>query len=92
MTYQTGESPDIDTGEQYPDFRKGYGPEGHHVVRTRRSGPDSWVLVCECGRRWRSWRWHCEESYSEHLPMDEPKEKPPLWWDDASYLRYQSMP
>ena len=40
----------------------------HKIIYSRRSG-ELWTLKCECGRRWHSERWHCEESYSEHLPF-----------------------
>ena len=79
MTYRTGDTPDI---------RKGFGPQGHKVIKTR--GRDSWTLLCECGRRWHGWRWLCEERYIEHT-MPNIKEPQLLWWDDASYIKYQSM-
>jgi len=80
----------------------------HKKVSSRRSG-ELWTLKCSCGRRWHSERWHCKESFTEHLPF--PFEDPhadchddgsdcrgngcpchDLWWDEASYLKYQSMP
>jgi len=74
--------------------RKGYEPiKGHKVITTRASGRDSWTIVCSCGRRWHNWRWLCEDNFLDHLPLPEPIVEPmPLWYDDASYIKYQSMP
>jgi len=105
----------------------------HKIIRSRATRNKysnlAWTLRCSCGRVWTSERWHCEEMFQEHLPVEMkyncPEDcscgnredcyyneqlpngtyeqdynlpmcpfysKPPLWWDDASYIRYQSIP
>ncbi len=38
----------------------------HTMKSSRSSGRDSWLIVCTCGRRFKSWRWLAEEDFNEH--------------------------
>ncbi|MFA5378210.1 MAG: hypothetical protein WC455_20825 [Dehalococcoidia bacterium] len=69
MTYRTGESPDLSRYD-VPEISIGEGIKGHKVLISHGVSPDKWILSCECGKIWRSARWHCEESYFEHLPVE----------------------
>jgi hypothetical protein len=61
-----------------------------HKATLRKTGPERFVLKCTCGRIWTGYRFFVEEQFTEHLPAPEPEPVYPLWYDDASYARYQA--
>jgi len=43
----------------------------HKAVVQKKSGKDKWMIKCNCGHVFRSWRWHAEEQFQDHLLLND---------------------